>query len=133
MAPVEHLNPEGLPRNPVFSQGVAVSGPHRTIYVGGQDAVDATGNIVGDDIGAQTRQILGNLQRVLAEAGAGLEHVVKWTVYALDGQPAGPAVQAFQEVWGARANPPAISVVFVAALGRPGFLAEIEAVAVVPE
>jgi enamine deaminase RidA (YjgF/YER057c/UK114 family) len=134
MSPVQHLNPEGLGRNPAFSQAVSVSGPHRTIYVGGQDAVDAQGNVVGrGDIGAQTKQILANLKLALAAGGAGIEHVVKWTVYVVQGTPIGPGLAAFQEEWGARPNPPAISVVFVAALGHPDWLAEIEAVAVVPE
>ena len=37
--PIEHLNPDGLMKNPAFSQAVAVTGPHKTIYVGGQNAV----------------------------------------------------------------------------------------------
>ena len=76
---VEHLNPEGLPQNPAFTNVVVVSGPVRTIYIGGQDAVDATGQIVGvDDIGAQAAQVFANIQTALEAAGAGLEHVVKW-------------------------------------------------------
>jgi enamine deaminase RidA (YjgF/YER057c/UK114 family) len=46
--------------------------------VGGQNAVDAGGNIVGaGDITAQTRQIFANLEAALAAAGAGLEHIVR--------------------------------------------------------
>ena len=44
---VHHLNPPTLHRNPAYSQAVAVSGGARTIYVGGQNAVDASGAIVG--------------------------------------------------------------------------------------
>ena len=52
-----------------------VSGPVRTIYVGGQDAVDADGNVVGvGDLAAQTAQILRNIKVALAAAGAGPEH-----------------------------------------------------------
>jgi hypothetical protein len=40
---VEHINPEGLTKNPAFSQAVVVTGPAKTIYVGGQDAVDGSG------------------------------------------------------------------------------------------
>lgn len=131
---VQHLNPEGLFRNPAFSQAVSVSGPHRTVYVGGQNAVDAAGNIVGSgDIGAQSRQVYANLRLALAAAGADLEHVVKWTVYAVEGQPIEPGLAAFQEAWGTRQDPPAISVVFVSSLGNPEFLVEIDAIAVVPE
>ncbi len=44
---VQHLNPDGLHKNPAFSQAVVVSGSVRAIYVGGQNAVDASGQIVG--------------------------------------------------------------------------------------
>jgi hypothetical protein len=41
---VEFLNPDGLPRDPAFSNVAVVSGSVRTIYIGGQDAVDAGGD-----------------------------------------------------------------------------------------
>jgi enamine deaminase RidA (YjgF/YER057c/UK114 family) len=130
---VEHLNPEGLVRNPAFSNVVVVSGPARTIYIGGQDAVDATGQIIGgDDIGAQAGQVFVNVQTALEAAGAGLEHVVKWTILVVEGQPLEPGFAAFQQVWGDRPNPPAITMAYVSGLARPEFLVEIEAVAVVP-
>jgi enamine deaminase RidA (YjgF/YER057c/UK114 family) len=54
---VEFINPEGLNQNPAFTNVVVVSGPVRTIYVGGQDAMNAAGEIVGKgDIAAQTEQ-----------------------------------------------------------------------------
>ncbi|MEZ4552625.1 MAG: RidA family protein [Dehalococcoidia bacterium] len=133
MTPVEHLNPQGMHRNPAFSQGVAVSGPHRTVYIGGQNAVDAAGNIVGDDIETQTRQVFVNLKLALAAAGADLGHIVKWNVYILAGQPLAPGFAVAREEWGTRPNPPAITGLFVAALAHPAFLVEMDAIAVVPE
>jgi enamine deaminase RidA (YjgF/YER057c/UK114 family) len=131
---VSYLNPEGLHKNPAFSHLVATRGRTRTIYVGGQNAVDSSGTIVGKgDIGAQAAQVARNLQVALASADARVEHVVKWTVYVVQGQPVGPAMGAFQQVLGALPNPPTISVLFVTALAHPGFLLEVEAVAVVPE
>jgi len=44
-----------------------------------------------------------------------------------------PAFEVFQRVWGARPDPPLITVVFVSGLAQPDYLAEIEAIAVVPE
>lgn len=133
-ATAQHLNPEGLPRNPAFSQGVAVAGQAKTVYVGGQDAVDASGRVVGKgDLKAQTTQALRNLETVLAAGGAKLEHVVKWTIHVVHGQSAQPGFEAFQEVWGQRPNPPAITFMFVAGLGHPDWLVEIDAIAVVPE
>lgn len=131
---VKYINPEGLPKNPAFTNVVTVTGPVKTIYIGGQDAVDASGAIVGKgDLKAQTEQILKNIQAALAAAGAQPEHVIKWNIYVLQGQSVQDGFAAFQSVWGNPPNPPVITVAFVAGLGHPDFLAEIDAVAVVPE
>jgi enamine deaminase RidA (YjgF/YER057c/UK114 family) len=131
---VEYLSPDGLHKNPAFSQAVVVSGRTKTVYVGGQNAVSADGKIVGKaDLGKQAEQVIQNLQTALAAGGAKLEHVVKWTVYMVQGQPPGPGFAVFQRAWGQRPNPPLISVVFVSGLANPDFLMEVEAVAVVPE
>ena len=130
---VEHLNPEGLNRNPAFTNVVVVSGPVRTIYVGGQDAVTADGEIVGKgDLAAQTEQVLVNLQTALAAAGASPEHVIKWNLLVVDGQSIEQGYAAFQRVWGNRPNPPLITAAFVSALANPDFLVEMDAIAVVP-
>jgi len=134
MGGVEHVNPEGMLRSPAFTQAVVVRGPHRVVYVGGQDGVDASGRVVGrGDIRAQTEQALRNLRRALEACGAGLEHVVKWNVYVVQGQPLEPGYEVFLREWGGRPNPPAITLVVVAGLAHPDFLVEIDAVAVVPE
>lgn len=64
---VQHLNPETLHQNPAFSQAVVVSGAVKTVYVGGQNAVDVSGAIIGKGaIAAQTEQVMNNLQAALA-------------------------------------------------------------------
>ena len=131
---VKYINPDSLPKNPAFSNVVTVTGSVKTIYIGGQDAVDSSGAIVGKgDLKAQTEQILKNIQAALEAAGAQPEHVVKWNIYVLQGQSVQEGYAAFQSVWGNLPNPPVITVVFVASLGHPDFLAEIDAIAVVPE
>src|SRR5689334_20239857 len=130
---VQHLNPETLHHNPAFSQAVAVSGAIKTVYIGGQNAVDASGAIVGrGDIGAQTEQVMRNLQAALAAGGASLEHVIKWNIYLVQGQPLEPGFAVFQQVWDRRPNPPAISMVMVAGLANPDYLIEMDAIAAVP-
>ena len=130
---VEFLNPEGLNRNPAFSNVAVVSGNVRTIYVGGQDAIDAEGNIVGvGDIAAQTEQVLRNLRTALAAAGAEPEHVVKWNVLIVEGQDFRTGYAAFQKVWGDRPDPPVITAAVVKGLAHPDFLVEMDAIAVVP-
>lgn len=131
---VQYLNPDALAKNPAFTNVVVVTGAVKTVYIGGQDAIDASGAIVGKgDIGAQTEQVLRNIQAALAAAGAGLEHVIKWNVYIVQGQSLQAGFAAFQRAWGRRPNPPAITGMFVAGLANPDYLVEIDAVAVVPQ
>jgi enamine deaminase RidA (YjgF/YER057c/UK114 family) len=105
---VQHLNPGGLHRNPAYSQVVVAEGNVRTVFVGGQNAVDASGEVVGrGDMGAQAEQVLRNLVTALEVAGATLENVVKWNVYVVQGQPLQPGFAAFQQAWGERPDPPA--------------------------
>lgn len=131
---VQYMNPDNLPKNPAFTNVVTVTGSVKTVYVGGQDAVDPSGAIIGKgDLKAQTEQILKNIQTALAAGGAQLEHIIKWNVYVVQGQSVQEGFEAFQHVWGNRPNPPALSVLFVAGLAHPDFLAEMDAIAVVPE
>ena len=130
---VKHLNPEGLHKNPAYSQAVVTTGDVKTVYVGGQNAVDVSGEVIGKgDIKAQAEQIFKNLERALAGGGARLDQVIKWNIYVLEGQPPQPAFEVFQRVWGNRPNPPLITLLFVSGLAHPDYLMEIDAVAVVP-
>ena len=96
--------------------------------------MDASGEMVGrGDLGAQAEQIFKNLQTALEAGGAKLDHVVKWNIYVVQGQSPMPAFGVFQRVWGGRPDPPLITLLFVSRLAQPEYLAEIEAVAVVPE
>ncbi len=125
-----HLNPTSMHHNPAFSQGVLVDNPGKLVIVGGQNGVDASGNLVSDELGAQTRQALRNVLEVLKEAGASQKDVIKLTIYIMAGQSVQAGFEASREVWGNHAT--AISVLFVAALGRPGVLVEVEAMAALP-
>ena len=129
---IRHLNPERMHNNPAFTQAVVVSGAVRTVYVGGQNAVAVDGRIVGgNDLAAQTEQVLVNLATVLAAAGGTLHDAIKWTIYVVQGHDIRPAFAVFQRVWGREQPPPAISVLLVAGLANPEFLVEIEAIAVI--
>jgi enamine deaminase RidA (YjgF/YER057c/UK114 family) len=131
---VRYINPDSLNKNPAFTNVVVVEGNVRTVHIGGQDAVNASGEIVGKgDIVTQIEQILSNLRAALAAGGAGPEHIIKWNVYIVEGQPLQAAFAAFQDAWPEVPNPPAITGVFVSALAHPDFLVEMDAVAVVPQ
>ena len=132
-ARVTSINPDRLHTNTAFTRVMSVSGPVKTIYIGGQDAVDAQGTIVGKgDLKAQPAQVLANLREALAAAGAGPEHIIKWNMYLVQGQSLQEGFEAFQQFWGLRPNPPTITVAYVSGLANPGFLIEMDAVAVVP-
>lgn len=131
---VQHINPDGLSKNPAFSQAVVVTGPAKTIYVGGQYAVDGSGNIVGEgEVGRQTEQVLANIQTALQACGADLGDVVKGNVPVVAGQLLQASFEAFMRAWGRRPDTPAITAAFVSGLARPEFLVDMDAVAVVEE
>jgi enamine deaminase RidA (YjgF/YER057c/UK114 family) len=130
---VQYINPDGLNKNPAFTNVVVVSGAAKTVYIGGQDALNAKGEVVGKgDIKKQMAQVLENVQIALKAGGAELEHVIKWQLFVVQGQPLQPGFEAFRQAWGNRPNPPAITMAFVAELANPDFLVEMDAIAVVP-
>jgi enamine deaminase RidA (YjgF/YER057c/UK114 family) len=131
---VRYINPDSLNNNPAFTNVVVVEGNVRTVHIGGQDAINASGEVVGKgDIVAQVEQVLANLRAALAAGGARPEHIIKWTIYVVEGQSLQAGFAAFQNAWPEVPNPPAITGVFVSALAHPDFLVEMDAVAVVPQ
>ncbi len=124
-----YVQPDGLPPANGYSHAVAVSG--RMVVVSGQVPLDAQGRLVGpDDPEAQVRQVFDNLMAALAAAGAGMEHVVKLTVYLTD--LADLAVfRSVRDEYISVEKPPASSLVRVAGLVSPAFRVEIDALAAV--
>ena len=120
---------------PGYAHAVTVSG--KLAFVSGQVALDADGRLVGPgDLAAQLAQAMRNLHRILGALGADWPDVVRFTWYVLD---AG-SLQVIRDVrdefirapLGDRPNP-ASTLVQVAALARPEFLVEVEAVVAVPD
>lgn len=130
---IDHLNPPGMHANPAFSQAICVEGPHRTLYIGGQNAVNADGQIVGvGEIAEQATQVARNIKTVLAAAEAGPEAVVQWNVHVVEGQELLPAMQAFHRELAGPTKPATVTVLYVSGLAHPEFLLEVNAVAVLP-
>jgi enamine deaminase RidA (YjgF/YER057c/UK114 family) len=131
---VRYINPDSLNKNPAFTNVVVVEGNVKTVHIGGQEAINDSGEIVGKgDIVAQTEQVLANLRAALAAGGAEPEHVIKWNIYVVEGRPLEAGFAAFQNTWPEVPNPPAITMAFVSSLAHPDFLVEMDAVAVVPQ
>ena len=101
------------------------------VFVSGQAAVDEHGATVGgDDFEAQARQVFKNLATVLGNAGTGLEHVVKVTIFVTDMSVIDQVVALRREFF---TEPyPADTIAQVASLASPDWQIEIEAIAVVP-
>jgi enamine deaminase RidA (YjgF/YER057c/UK114 family) len=133
MRALEHINPDSLHASPAFSHAVRVPAGSDMVYVGGQNGTGPDGNVVGPDVGIQTRQAFENLQTCLQAAGATLADVVKWTILCVEGVDMQEGFAASADVLPADAAPPAITVAIVSGLAVPGALVEIEAVAVVPD
>ena len=98
-----------------------------TLYLSGIVPVDAEGNVVGDDVVAQARQVFDIMGRVLAAAGARPADVVKVTIYLLDVDHRPLINPVRQEFFGSAR--PASTLVEVSRLAFPEALLEIEAVA----
>lgn len=106
----------------------------RMVYLAGQVAIDASGNIVGkDNFGEQVGQVFANLKTALEAVGATFKNVVKLNYYCVDSvDPSEMAVvRSVRDSHIDTSSPPASTFVVVRRLVRPEWLIEIEAVAVV--
>ena len=124
-----HWNPVTVPDAPppkgAYSPAVRVGD---LLFVSGQVPRDVrTGELLGDDIRAQSSGVLDNLRRVLEAAGAGIEDVVSVTVYLADPNDWG----AFNDVYRETFAPPYPARAVVGA-GLRGILVEVSAIALRP-
>jgi enamine deaminase RidA (YjgF/YER057c/UK114 family) len=126
-------SPPQLPKPVGYSHVAEVTGG-KLIYISGQVAMDASGNVVGkDDYPAQLRQVFANLNTALQAAGGSFKNVVKLNYYIVDTVDRSQffAYREVRDKYVDTANPPAATVVIVRGLFLPEFLVEIEAVAAV--
>lgn len=127
------LQPPGWPRPRGYSNGISARG--RMVFTAGVIGWNAEERIVADDLPGQLRQVLLNTLAILADDGAGPEHIVRmtWYVVGLDDYRADLAEigAVWKEVMG-RVYP-AMAVVEVAGLVEPAARIEIETIAMVPD
>ena len=126
------LLPPGWPRPRGYANGISANG--RMVFTAGVVGWDATETFVSDTLAGQFRQILINTLAILAEDGAGPEHIVRMTWYVTDRDEyiaSLPAIgAAYRELIGK--NFPAMAVVAVAALVEDQAKVEIETIAITP-
>jgi 2-iminobutanoate/2-iminopropanoate deaminase len=119
-------NPESDSRLP-YSQGMLARGETRTLFVAGQIGIDAAG-MVSPLFEAQVRQAWSNLLAVLAAADMAVSDLAKVTVYLTRESDYAAYAALRGELLGA--HRPASTLVVAAALARPEWKFEIEAIAV---
>jgi len=125
------LLPEGWPRPKGYSNGVAAEG--RLVFVAGQIGWDTAG-VFSDGFVAQFRRTVENTLAVLAEGGAGPEHIVRMTWYVVDKREYIAALRDIGSAWRELIGPhyPAMAVVEVKGLIEDAARIEIETTAVIP-
>lgn len=127
------LLPPGWPRPKGYANGISAKG--RIIVTAGVVGWNADERFEHDDLAGQFRQVLVNIRAILAEDGAGPEHIVRMTWYVTDIPQYRASLKeigaAYKEVIGK--NFPTMAVVGVTELVEPKAKIEIETIAVVPE
>ena len=127
------LLPPGWPRPRGYANGISTRG--RLIFTAGVVGWDEQQRFVARDFAGQFRQVLKNILAVLAEDGAGPEHIVRMTWYVVDRHEYVGSLREigaiYRELMGA--HYPCMAAVQVAALMEPEARIEIETTAVVPE
>lgn len=114
---------------PRYSQGILVTKPGRLLFIAGQTAVDATGNVVGkEDIEIQAKQVFENIKAVLKEVGGSLENIVKTTTYITDIKYREGLNKVRRQYY--KKTAPTSTLVVVKGLANEDYLVEIEAIAV---
>lgn len=127
------LLPAGWSRPKGYSNGIAAKG--RTVFTAGVVGWNEAGEFPAAELPGQVEQVLKNTLEILAEGGAGPEHIVRMTWYVTDVVAYREGLQEIGAAYKALIgrNFPAMAVVEVSALVEPAAKVEIETTAVVPE
>ena len=131
--PLQCINPPDIPTPQTFTHVIVATGT-RLIFIAGQMAEDAHGNLVGaGDMAAQARQVFANIGRALAAAGARPEQVTKLGIFVADYKREHLAQIEEGRVALFGDHKPTDTLVGVAALSRPDYMLEVDAIAVIDD
>jgi enamine deaminase RidA (YjgF/YER057c/UK114 family) len=127
---LELVNPEDLHAPQSYTHVIAATGS--LVFVAGQAADDVHGNLVGPgDLAAQAHQAFANVGRALAAVGATPEQVTRITIYVVDHRPEYLPVISEARIAVFGDHKPTDVLVGVQTLAEPGYLIEVDAIAVV--
>ena len=127
------LQPPGWPRPKGYSNGISARG--RMSFTAGVIGWDEQEMIVSHRLDEQFGQALRNIAAILAEDGAGPQHIVRLTIYVTDRSQYLAQRDELAPIWKSvmGAHFPAVALVEVSGLVNGSALVEIEATAVVPD
>ena len=127
------LLPASWPRPKGYANGVSASG--RVIVTAGVVGWTEEARFEAEDLAGQFRQALSNILLILAEDGAGPEHIARMTCYVTDLDEYRSSLAAIGAAWRDTIGRhfPAMAVVGVTGLVEPAAKIEIEATAIVSE
>ncbi len=127
------LLPPGWPRPRGYANGISALG--RTVFTAGVVGWNEEEKFAAPDLAGQFRQVLANILAILAEDGAGPEHIVRMSCYVTDVAEYRDSLQEIGAAWRELIGRhfPVMAVVEVSALVEPQAKIEIEATAMVPE
>ena len=130
---MKQLEPPGWPRPRGYSNGISASG--RMIFTAGVVGWDEQEKFISGSLAGQFAQVLRNIVAILAEDGAGPEHIVRMTAYVTDIGEYRSSLAEIGDAWKQVLGRvyPAMALVEVSGLVEPEALVEMEATAVVPE
>ncbi len=115
-------------RKTIYHHYIRVDNPKSLIFLSGQLARDAEGNLVGaGDMAEQARQCMRNMRTVLEAAGGTLDDIVSIVVYTTDMREFKRIVEARMEFFNNKL--PTSTIVEVNHLADPGLMIEFQAVA----
>lgn len=131
MAKLTRTNPDGIHKPfSSYSHVVTAEEAKRIVFCAGQVAADAGGSVLPpDDLDAQVRMVMANLEKALAAGGAKFADVTKVTIYIVNPDDVAKARGILSTYFGA--NPPASTLCVLRGLANPNFLVEVEAIAAV--
>ena len=115
---------------PSYAQAVKVSGAETILFISGQVAYDDQGDPAHPrDFPAQARAVFQALKAQVESGGGTLQNIVKLNTYLTDIRYRTDLIPIREEFFGKKT--PAATQVAVTALGQPGWLIEVEAIAVI--
>jgi enamine deaminase RidA (YjgF/YER057c/UK114 family) len=129
--PLEIVQPEGLDTPQTYSHVItATSG--KLVFIAGQMSDDPQGNLVAPgNLAAQARQVFANLGRALSAAGARPDQVTRIGIYVVGHRREYLPIIEEARVGLFGDHKPTDTLIGVETLASPGYLIEVDAIAVV--